>query len=471
MDIATPFATEAPGAIARATLIAALSRALDLTEGQPFGHSVRTCWIGMRLARAMDWPEASDDGLFYALLLKDAGCTSNAAQVSHWFGTDDQAAKGDLKWRNWTRYADAARYAMHNARPGARPGERLRQMVQVARRGMAAQRDLVRIRCHRGADVLRELGWVDLAPDAVLHLDEHWDGSGMPHGARGESIPRGARLVLLSQQVEIYHARGGQDAAMDMVRRLRGRWFDPVLADRLVALGRDPAFWQGLAAAGEPESIAALDPAPATLLLDSSDNLERVARTFAEVVDDKSPWTAQHSVRTSAYAGVLASHLGHDDAARRRVEMAAFYHDLGKVGVSNLVLDKPGPLDPPERAAIERHVELTRRILQPLEPLEAIARAAASHHERLDGSGYNLGLEGTEVPADAMIIAAADVFDALTAARPYRGPLDPDEAVAIVARDSGTRLPAEVVQALGESVRSGRLSVGQAAPRMEGGVL
>lgn len=444
--------------MSRLSLIAALSRALDVTEGQPLGHSVRTCWLGMHIARAAYWPEASDDdALFYAMLLKDAGCSANASQVSRLFGTDDREAKKDLKWRNWTRYGDAARYALRNVRPGAPPGARLRRLAAVAVGGMAAQRSMVSVRCSRGADVLRQLGWVDLAPEVVLHLDEHWDGSGLPAGLRGDAIPRGARLALLSQQVEIFHARDGSVGAVEMVRRLRGRWFDPDLCDVFLDLARTPGLWSALAAVGEPSSLADLDPKPTTLLLGESGGLDRVARTFAEVVDEKSHWTAQHSVRTAAYAGVLARRLGHDDAGVRRVEMAAFYHDLGKLGVSNLVLDKPGPLDPAERAAIERHVDLTRRILAPVAPLSAVAGAAAAHHERLDGSGYDRGLAGDLVPFDAWVIAAADVFDALTAARPYRGPLEPDEAVGVLAHDGGSRLPEEVVGAVREAVRDGTL--------------
>lgn len=437
----------------RVILISALSHALDITEGQPLGHSVRTAWLGMRIAHSAGWEEAGNDGTLYALLLKDAGCAANAGHVSRLFGADDLQAKGDLKWRNWTRYQDSARYALQNVMPGARPFERLARLAKVALQGVAAQRDMVAIRCNRGADVVRELGWANMAPEAVLHLDEHWDGSGLPDGIQGEAIPRVSRLALLSQQIDIFFSRFGVADTLAMVRRYRGKWFDPDLCDAMLALGNDPAFWAGLNTAGSPSSIADLDPHPRPVRVDGSADLARIARTFAEVVDEKSPWTAQHSVRTSRYAGILARHLGYAEAAASRVETAAFFHDLGKLGVSNLVLDKPGPLDPTERAAIERHVGLTRRILAPITPLRTVTEAAAAHHERLDGSGYDRALHGTGVPADAWIIAASDVFDALTAARPYRRALDPAAALSILAQDSGTRLPAEIVAGASEAFR------------------
>jgi HD-GYP domain-containing protein (c-di-GMP phosphodiesterase class II) len=453
-------------AIARVHLIGALSRALDVTEGQPLGHSVRSCWLGMRLAQAAGWPEREDDRAFYAVLLKDAGCSANAAHVSALFGTDDIAAKGDLKWRNWTRYRDAARYAWSQVLPGAPLAARLRRLAQVAVRGPRAQRDMVSVRCHRGAEVLRQLGWADVAPEVVFHLDEHWDGGGLPDGLRHDAIPRGSRLALLAQQVEIFHARFGPEAALDMVRRLRGRWFDPELCDVMLRLGQDPALWQGLRAAADPSALESLDPKPMTLQLDGSRQLDVVARTFAEVVDHKSAWTARHSVRTAAYAAAVARFMGYGADRVRRVEMAAFYHDLGKLGVSNLVLDKPGPLDATERRAIERHVALTRLILEPVRPLADVAAAAAAHHERLDGSGYDQGLRGEAIPPDALIVAVSDVFDALTAARPYRGPLDPEQALAVLRREAGGRLPASVVEAVGEALRAGRLPMAAApAPR------
>jgi HD-GYP domain-containing protein (c-di-GMP phosphodiesterase class II) len=413
----------------------------------------------MRLARAAGWPEAADDRSFYALLLKDAGCAANAAHVSALFGTDDIEAKRDLKWRNWTRYADAARYALHNVLPGAPTPRRLARLAALALGGKRAQRQMVEVRCRRGADVLRQLGWVEVAPEAVLHLDEHWDGSGLPDGRMGQAIPRASRLALLAQQVEIAHARGGSAAALAMARRLRGRWFDPELCDVLAHLGAEPAFWAELSAAGDPSDLAELDPRPTLVEIGGGHHIDVVARTFAQVVDEKSAWTARHSTRTAAYAAVLARALGLDARAVGRVETAAFYHDLGKLGVSNLVLDKPGPLDPVERRAIERHVGLTRDILAPLDGVLPVGRIAAAHHERLDGSGYDQALRANAVPAEAMIVAAADVFDALTAARPYRQALTPDEAVAILARDAGSRLPAAVVGAVRAELGAGRLQV------------
>lgn len=428
---------ESVAEVPTAQLVAALSRALDLTEGEPMGHAIRTCWIGMAIGQALGLSTVERGELYYALLLKDAGCSANAQQVSEWFGTDDRAAKYALKSVNWSNLWHATRYAISQSKPGAPWWQRVQQMVSLGRRGPGAARELVEMRCRRGADVVRELGWVDIAPDAVLHLDEHWDGSGHPRGLQGTGIPVLGRILGLAQTIEMFWSRFGADGALQVARDRRGTWFDPELVDLFLALGQNTAFWQQLAAVTGPDAIARLDPAPSTISLTSLDQLLHIARVFGEIVDTKSSWTAMHSLRTARYAAGLADVMGLDRRLQEETLLAGFFHDLGKLGVSNLILDKPGPLDPDERKAIEQHPELTYHILEPITPLAAVASAAAAHHERLDGTGYYRGLAGDAIPQTGQIVAVADVFDALAHARPYRRQLGVDEVLAIMRADAG----------------------------------
>lgn len=450
------------GAINRSVLLATLSRALDLTEGAPLGHAIRSCWIGMQLANALQLPQGERTDLYYGLLLKDAGCSANAAQVSHWFGVDDQAAKRDLKVVNWSRMRESVRYAARHARPGSTFPQRLARLVSLGLRGpRKTERALVEMRCTRGADLVRKLGWVDLAPAAVLHLDEHWDGSGQPQGLRGPEIPLLARILNLAQTTEVFWARFGADAAKAMIRDREGTWFDPDLTKALLVLAQDDGFFTALSAVREPRDIAPFDPDPRTLT-ETADRatLTEIARVFAEIVDTKSPWTAHHSARTSRYAGAIARELGCDGGEVGEIAMAASYHDLGKLGVSNLVLDKPGRLTSEERQAVERHVVWTHDLLEPVASLGHVVDLAASHHERLDGSGYASGLSGPAIPFGSRIIAVADVFDALTADRPYRKALDPDDAFRTMKPDRGTRLDADAYDALVDGVRNGHIPLG-----------
>ncbi len=444
--------------LSKAELIASLSQALDLTEGEPMGHSMRACWIGMTISQPLDLPLKDRQELFYALLLKDAGCTANAQQVSAWFGTDDRTAKYALKTVNWSNLWSATRYAMGQAKPGARWHERLQQMVSIGKRGPKAARELVSMRCTRGADIVRQLGWADIAPDAVLNLDEHWDGSGHPRGLKGEAIPVLARILSLAQTVEIFWSRKGVSAAQTMAEKRRGTWFDPMLVDTFLALSRNANFWQELQSIDNPQAIARMDPAPASIPLASADQLLHVARIFGEIVDTKSSWTAQHSMRTAEYSGKLAKILGWDERAQQDTVLAGFLHDLGKLGVSNLILDKPGPLDASERHAIERHPKLTFDILEPISPLRAVATVAASHHERLDGTGYYHQWAGPEIPEGGLVVAVADVFDALAHARPYRRQLEVDEVLTIMRREKGTKLWAPAMEALESGLTHGTIT-------------
>lgn len=443
------------GGIPVSVLVAALSRALDLTEGEPLGHSLRTAWIGLSIAKALQLSAPERNDLFYALLLKDAGCTANAHQVSEWFGTDDRSAKYDLKVVNWTRFMEAARYAAAHARPDGPWLSRLRQMAAVSRRGPGAARRLVEMRCTRGADLVRQMGWVDLAPDAVLNLDEHWDGSGHPAGLRGEAIPRLARVLLLAQQVEIFRSRFGSDAARSMARQRRGRWFDPELVDAFWAISDAPSYWQAVVDINDPRVVVGWEVGD-TRILHSTTDLLPIAQAFAEIVDAKSPWTHAHSVRTAEYSRRIAERMGLTEEECLAALLAGFYHDLGKLGVSNLVLDKPGPLSAAEVAQVRRHPALTAEILTPLDPLAEVAQVAAAHHERLDGSGYHQGLTRDTLPLLAQVVAAADVFDALTSERPYKTAQDPDSALRLMGRDAPRKLSAPVLTALAEAVTGER---------------
>lgn len=439
---------DTPTTLKTAELVAALSRALDLTEGEPLGHAIRTCWIGMHLGRALTLSIHEQSELYYALLLKDAGCSANAYQVSQWFGTDDRSAKYHLKSVNWSRLAQAVRYAVSQAKPGAPWYQRVAQIASLGRRGPKAVRELVHMRCTRGADVVRELGWVSIAPEAVLNLDEHWDGSGQPRGLKGDEIPLLGRILALAQTVEIFWNRGGPDAAREVAQSRRGTWFDPVLVDAFLTMSRTSEFWQQLLQINHPRAIADWDPNPTVISLTSYDAVLHIARVFGEIVDTKSPWTAMHSIRTARYAQTLAQIMGYPATVSDEALLAGFFHDLGKLGVSNLILDKPGTLDDEERRAVERHPELTYYILEPLNPLKSVAVAAASHHERLDGQGYHRRLVGKDIPFLGQIVAVADVYDALAHARPYRRSLTTDEVLAIMWPDYGKKLSAEVMDAL-----------------------
>ncbi len=432
-------------------VISALSYALDLTEGQPEGHSVRTCLIGMRIGRELGLDAGSRSSLFYALLLKDAGCSSNSAATCELFGADDHVVKQTWKTVDWSSRLQSIGHVVRNVRPGESLLARARQVVGFTRRETPGT-ELVRTRCERGADIARMLEMTDDTAAAIRALDEHWDGRGVPAGMRGDEIPLLARIACLAQTVEIFHSTHGVETAFSVAADRAGRWFDPELVRALQGLRADGGFWAALAGDCRAQA-AALEPGDRVLVADG-DRLDRIAHAFARVIDAKSPYTYRHSEGVAAYAGAVGQVLGFDAEALRDLRRAALLHDVGKLGVSNRILDKPGKLTEEEFAVVRRHPEYSYRILARVAPFRPLAETAASHHERMDGRGYHRGIDAGTLPLAARVLAVADVCDALSAERPYRAALPRERVLEIMRRDAGPALCPQSFAALEEALRA-----------------
>ncbi len=412
-------------------LVAALTYALDLTEGQAPGHAQRTCLVGMSIADRAGLPETDRGSLFYALLLKDVGCSSSASQTARVFDADDIALRRAAKLVDWTRTPEVLGYILRQGSPGVSPARRMPAALRTIRSLKREAQEIVETRCERGAQILGRLNFPAEAAAAVGALEEYWDGSGRPLGARGNEIPPAGRLLCLAQSVEVFHRTFGLAAARRMVRRRRGRWFDPALADAFLSIGDGDALWADLAGDDLPRTLARLEPAaiaaPAT-----PETVDQLCEAFALVIDAKSPYTAGHSTRVTSYAVAISDEIGLDRVLRSDLRRSGLLHDIGKLGVSSAILDKPGALTADERRAIQLHASYTQEILARVPVLERLAVGAAAHHERLDGAGYHNGLAGREIPLIARILAVADVFDALTSDRPYRAGMPLDRALGIM---------------------------------------
>jgi putative nucleotidyltransferase with HDIG domain len=428
-------------------VLAGLSYALDLTEGQREGHSVRSCLLGMRIAKELQLTADQRSALFYALLMKDLGCSSNAARFSVLFGADDQRVKADLKTTDWPRAIESFRFVARNVAPGQFWLKRTWQLLGVLTRGPEGARDVVLTRCERGADIARTLGFQDETVQAIRALDEHWDGAGQPHALKGEQIPLLARVLGLAQTVEVFFSSYGVQAAYDMALSRRGSWFDPDLVDALLAIRSDNEFWRALTEDDGPSQIAQVEPADKLLIADD-DRLDRVAEAFALVIDAKSPWTFQHSRGVAATSVAIAEVMGYPGEQIREIRRAALLHDIGKLGVSSLILDKPGKLTDEEFQIMRRHPIATREILNRTGCFRHLANAAASHHERLDGTGYDLGLGRSELPMLARVLCTSDVCDALRGSRPYRAGMPTERVLDIMGREVGAGIDPTCFEAL-----------------------
>jgi putative nucleotidyltransferase with HDIG domain len=362
-------------------------------------------------------------------------------------GSDDREAKSDLKTTNWTATSGRLGYVLRHAGAGAGLLARIGQFMRVARTGAQAARELVELRCDRGATIARMLMMPEETANAIRCLDEHWDGRGHPQGLAGEEIPILARIAGLAQTVEVFYRRDGLEGAMDMARGRAGTWFDPELVKALWATRNHWTFWDRLHTTDLVTEAKAIEPEDKVLPA-TEEHLDCIANGFSQVVDAKSPWTFKHSQGVAAVSGGIAEVMGFKPDEVRKIRRAALLHDIGKLGISNLILDKPGKLDAMELGRMRLHPFYTREILSRVSGFSEIADLAAAHHERLDGKGYDRGLSAEALSTEARILTIADMFEALASRRPYRQDLTEEQVMEILVKNVGTAIDPVCFEAL-----------------------
>lgn len=441
------------GGLLLSELIAALSHALDITEGQPKGHCVRCCWIGMHVGREIGLGEQEQWELYYTLLLKDLGCSSNAARICELYLTDDLQFKRGYKSVG-DQLPQVLRFVFSHTGMGAGMSERMRAIVNIMRNGSQIAHELTQTRCQRGADIARQLRFPDAVAQGIHSLDEHWNGQGKPQALAADAIPLYSRIALLAQVVDVFCTADGPQAALREVRARSGQWFDPALVAALDRTARDAAFWAMLGSATIDREVLALEPGRLRVPLDD-DYLDDIAAAFGQVIDSKSPFTSGHSARVADYVEQIAAVLGLPAQRRRWLKRGALLHDVGKLGVSNAVLDKAGKLDAGEWQSVRQHAQFTEAILSRIGAFGELARVAAAHHERLDGGGYPHGLAGDDISLETRIITTADIFDAISAERPYRGAVPVPRTLEMMAETVGTAIDARCFEAL-KAIIAGR---------------
>jgi len=181
-------------------------------------------------------------------------------------------------------------------------------------------------------------------------------------------------------------------------------------------------------------------------------------RTLAAAIDAKDPYTRGHSERVSSYSMAIARHYGMDQEEVFRVRIAAILHDVGKLGIRDSILNKPGGLTDDEFTIMRRHAEIGAQIMAPIRMLKDAIPGIRNHHESWDGRGYPDRLKGTEIPLVARIIGVADTFDAMTTTRPYQKAMELDFVIEKMKSMSGTRFDPEVITAFLAAVTAGDLT-------------
>lgn len=181
------------------------------------------------------------------------------------------------------------------------------------------------------------------------------------------------------------------------------------------------------------------------------------AITLAKAIEKRDRYTGGHTDRVTEYAKLTAKLLDWPEERLTVLELAGHLHDVGKIGVPDAVLNKPGKLTVEEFEMMKAHPEIGEQIIRGIDFLEALVPYVLYHHERYDGKGYPKGLSGEAIPIEGRLLAVADTFDAMTSSRPYRKQLDPERAIEEIKRCSGTQFDPNIVVVFLEIWRAGLL--------------
>ncbi|MGH3066148.1 MAG: HD domain-containing phosphohydrolase [Gaiellaceae bacterium] len=447
-------AVEEPGAVAAvlgfeerpiraAEVVGALSLATDLGTGQPLEHALRTAVLAVRLGELAEASAGELADTYYVALLHASGCTSNGHEATQLFG-DDIAHRAAFFLIDTTNPAEVLAFYRAHVGAGRAPEVRAAMIEDAIANAGPRARDSFATMCEVAQ---RFAGWLDLGSGiqaALEYVFARWDGRGFP-GVAGDEIPLPMRLLHVARDISLFLSAGGPDEARGVIERRAGAAYEPRLAQ--LAVLNFGALLAELDEARMWEQALDIEPFPKIWI--AGERVDAAFRAIAAITGLKSPWFREHSTGVAELAEAAAWRLGLTADAVTVVRRSALAHDLGRIGVSNAIWEKPGPLGFGEWERVRLHPHFTERAFAQSPTLAPIGLLAGSHLERLDGSGNHRGTRGPALDQTARILAAADCYGAMREARPYRPALDAAAAEAEVLREAeGGRLDPDVVDAV-----------------------
>jgi len=427
----------------RAELLAAISLAIDLGLGQPMEHMLRSSLIATRIAERMGLDGQQRATVYYANLVGWIGCHADSHELSGLFG-DDIAFRADTYEVDMTGLPFLRLMVSHVGRglPGWERGIRSAAFMLTARNQVA---QLVSSHCTSAGVLSDRMGLDRQVAQALAYIFERWDGKGMPNAVRGEDIPVEIHIVHLADVVEVHLRAGGLGRAVEVVHSRCGTQFSPAVAE---VFERDAAaivdgvlemdVWTA-ALAQAPDRDRTLD----------GDEVDELLRAIADFVDLKCPCSPGYSRGVADLVASAARNLRMPSADITHLYRAGLVHGLGRLGVSNQIWEKKGPLSTAESERVRMYPYLTGRILSRVGGLESVVSVATKHEERIDGSGFPRGVAGAELTAQDRLLAAAVAYHQLLEPRPQRPALDAAGAAGELRQEARTgHLDAESVEAV-----------------------
>ncbi len=417
--------TESNG-LRRSEILGALSLAADLGMGHPTDLGLRTCVVAVRLARALGANATEVRETYDLALLRFSGCTADSDLAARAFG-DEIVARGFLAPADFGRPSSFIGLTVRNIRKGEPAVRRARAIANVLAH-TSALFGAAQAHCEVAQRLAARLGFDSRLQKMLGEVFERWDGKGIPKRLRGDAVSLPVRIVTAAHDAEIYFRLGGIEAAIAMRRERSGGAHEPRVVQVFCRHAGDI-----LGAREESTWDAALEAEPLPAVRLTPSQLDAALEAMGDFSDLKSRYTSGHSSGVAALARKAGELQGLDAVELGR---AAFVQDLGRVGVSAGVWDKPGPLTDAEWEKVRLHPYLGDRCLTRSKTLAALSAIAALHHERLDGSGYHRGLPAGMLPSAARTLAAADAYHAMLQPRAYRPAFRPAQAADALRRDA-----------------------------------
>jgi HD-GYP domain-containing protein (c-di-GMP phosphodiesterase class II) len=432
-----------------AEVVAALSLATDLGMGQPLEYALCTCVLAVRLGEALGFDEAGLREVYYQALLRYIGCNAEVHVFAAFIG-DELALRHDFAAIDAGQQRAVmqlmVRY-MREANAGASPLQMARAIAHGLLTMPGQMKPFIAGHCEVAERLAERLGFAPNIRAALGQLYERWDGKGLPNRLKGEAVLPAVRVVALAQDAITFHRLGGQDAAVAMAKERAGGAYDPEMAacfcthasTLLADLDTEPSW----------DAVIALEPGEQRAL--SAADFDTACAAMADFSDLKSTYTLTHSSGVANLAAA-ARHAGLPDAGVTLIYRAGLLHDIGRVGVSVSIWEKPGPLSEREWERVRLHAYHTERVLARPAMLAQIGGVASLHHERLDGSGYHRGIGAAALSPAARILAAADVYQAMMETRAHRPARAPEAAAAELRQEARAgRLDGDAVNSVLEA--------------------
>lgn len=397
-------------------LISVISYALDIDEGVKLFHAWRVSIFGAELAKSISLDERKN--IFYASLLHDVGGIGLPNHIIHYLKKDEIPKE---------------------------PGVFAHPLI--------------------GAEIVDQIPNLDKAARLILNHHEWYNGKGYPLGRLKDEIPKTSQVIRISDQMDILIRDESIHTRPDLIKAIdlsRDRQVSSDLIDYAVSLLEDEALYQDVIDGARLSNLFKniKDDVGDIPIPERVDAVGIACEVFSQLIDTKHPYTIGHSKRVSRFSLLIAlvMDLPHDELTK--IKWAGLLHDIGKLGISRKLLDKPRSLTQPEYETIKQHAMLTREMLGTITDFEEIASIASADHERFDGTGYPEGLKGDGIPLGARIIATADAFDAMTSNRPYKRRLPIEEACKRLKAGAGTQFDPNVVKEAVPVLRNLKLVIG-----------